>query len=316
MSKPSTALLIPCYNAERYLENLRKQVDALEPAFDELVIVDDGSTDGTVAKARRLGFDIIPLGGNRGPGAARNAAASRASAEWIHFLDSDDEIAPDYLAKVLPFAVESVDVVLCGCDFIDESTREQILRWSFDDALFSADPVKGCIRTGVNTPSSLVRRSKFLEIGGFDEEHRCWEDGDMHMRLALAGARFRAAPDVLSFGIRHNRGTSANDLYCHRCRLEFLEKYALYVPRITAADLVRESVLVATLLLREGDKANANRALDLACSLGWKGPETKSALLAALWKIPSKRVKKALFGLQMAKRGVARSQETSVGNLP
>ena len=104
MSKLTTALLIPCYNAERYLENLRKQVDALNPAFDELVIVDDGSTDGTVEKARELGFDIIPLGVNRGPGAARNAAAKRATAEWIHFLDADDEIAPDYLAKVLPMS--------------------------------------------------------------------------------------------------------------------------------------------------------------------------------------------------------------------
>ena len=104
MSEPRTALLIPCYNAERYLENLRRQVDALEPAFDEMVIVDDGSTDGTVAKARELGFDIRPLGVNRGPGAARNAAAKLAKAEWVHFLDADDEISPDYLAKVLPVA--------------------------------------------------------------------------------------------------------------------------------------------------------------------------------------------------------------------
>jgi len=303
LSHPTTALLIPCYNAERYLENLRKQVNALDPAFDEMVIVDDGSTDGTVAKARRLGFDIIPLVWNRGPGAARNAAASRASAEWIHFLDADDEIAPDYLAKVLPFAVEDVDVVLCGCDFIDESTREQILRWSFDDTLFSADPVKGCIRTGVNTPSSLVRRSKFVEIGGFDENHRCWEDGDMHMRLALAGAHFRTIPDVLSFGIRHRRGTSGNDLYCHRCRLEFLEKYASFVPRVPAVELIRESVFVATLLWKEGDRANFSRALELACRLGWEGPDSRNYFLSSLAKIPSKSLRKLLYAAQLRFRG-------------
>lgn len=299
----TTALLIPCYNAEKYLENLRRQVDALDPAFDEMIIVDDGSADETLEKARALDFDIKQLGLNRGPGAARNAAAKLATAEWIHFLDADDEIAPDYLAKVLPMAREDVDVVLCSCDFLDEASRERIMRWSFDDALFCREPVKGCIRTGVNTPSSLIRRRRFLEIGGFDEERRCWEDGDMHLRLALAGAPFRAIPDVLSFGIRHRRGTSGSDLYCHRCRLDFLESYEAYVPRIPANDLANEAVINATRLYHEGDKANADRALELALRLGWKGPESRHPLLGALAKIPSKRMRKVLFAMQMKARG-------------
>jgi glycosyltransferase involved in cell wall biosynthesis len=302
MSKPTTALLIPCYNAERYLENLRRQVDALDPAFDDLVLVDDGSTDGTVAKARSLGFDIIPLGENRGPGAARNAAASRTTAEWIHFLDADDEIAPEYLGRVLPLAVEGVDVVLCSCDFVDEISREWIMRWTFDEALFSEKPLQGCIRTGVNTPSSLLRRSKFVKIGGFDEEHRCWEDGDMHLRLALAGARFRCISDVLCFGIRHKRGTSGNDLYCHRCRLDFLEKYERLAPPIPREDLISEAVITAERLYREGDSPNADRALDLACRLGWKGPESQHPVLAILAKLRSKHLRKALFLMQVAKR--------------
>jgi GT2 family glycosyltransferase len=142
----------------------------------------------------------------------------------------------------------------------------------------------------------------FEAIGGFDETHRCWEDGDMHLRLALAGARFRCIPDVLSFGIRHKRGTSGDDLYCHRCRLDFLEKYADYVPRVPAEDLVKEVVLNATRLYREGDKSNAGRALDLACRLGWKGPTSGHPVLALLAKLPSARLRKLLFGLQMRAR--------------
>ncbi len=298
-----TALLIPCFNAESYLVSLKQQIDALDPKFDEVILVDDGSTDRTVESGKKIGLKITPLGENRGPGAARNAAAKRTTAEWIHFLDADDEIAPDYLAKVLPMASDGVDVVLCSCDFLDEVTRERIMRWSFEDLLYSCEPLKGCIRTGVNTPSSLIRRRKFAEIGGFNEEHRCWEDGDMHLRLALAGARFRAIPDVLSFGIRHHRGTSGNDLYCHRCRLEFLEKYANYVPRIDAKDLVSEAVINASRLYREGDKANAMRALDLACRFGWKGPESRHPVLAGVAKVPSRRLRKLLFGLQMRVRG-------------
>lgn len=308
MSRPTTALLIPCYNAERYLESLRRQVEALNPAFDELIIVDDASTDGTVAKARSLGLDIKPLGTNRGPGAARNAAVKSATAEWIHFLDADDEIAPDYLAKTLPLAGDDADVVLCSCDFLDEESRKKLMTWSFDDDLFRNDPLKGCLKTGVNTPSSLIRRSKFEEVGGFDEQRRCWEDGDMHLRLALAGARFRTIPDVLSFGIRHQRGTSGSDLYCHRCRLQFLESYEAYLPKIPKEDLLAEVLLNARNLIMEGDQANANRALDLASRLGWEGPESKHPFLAALGKIPSARLRRSLFAWQvMARReGVSR----------
>lgn len=302
MSRPSTALLIPCYNSARYLQNLRKQVDALKPAFDELVIVDDGSTDDTVETARAIGFDIRPLGTNRGPGAARNAAAKLATADWIHFLDADDEIAPDYLAKVLPLAKTDFDAVLCSCDFVDEVSRDTVMKWRFDAVLFAENPVKGCLGPGVNTPSSLIRRSKFEEIGGFNEHARCWEDGDMHLRLALAGARFRAVPDVLSFGIRHARGTSGSELYCHRCRLEFLESYEGYVPRIPRQDLLAEVLLNARNLVLEGDEANAGRALDLAMRLGWQGAESKHPLLAVLSKIPSKKLRKQLFARQVRAR--------------
>jgi glycosyltransferase involved in cell wall biosynthesis len=287
------------------LENLRQQMAALVPKFDEMVIVDDGSTDGTVEKARSLGFDIKPLGTNRGPGAARNAAFKSATAEWIHFLDADDEIAPDFLAKVLPLTdvVVDVDVVLCSCEFLDEVSRERLMTWSFDDDLFRSDPLKGCLKTGVNTPSSLIRRTKFAEIGGFNEKHRCWEDGDMHLRLALAGARFRTIPDVLSFGIRHQRGTSGSDLYCHRCRLEFLKSYEAYLPKIPKEDLLAEVLLNAKNLIMEGDQGNANHALDLASRLGWRGPESNHPLLAALGKIPSARLRKSLFGWQVKARG-------------
>lgn len=308
MAAPTSALLIPCYNAERYLANLRRQVDALNPAFDEIVIVDDGSTDGTVAKARALGFHIIPLGINRGPGAARNEAAGHSTSEWIHFLDADDEIAPDYLAKVRPLAREDVDVVLCSCDFLDETTRQVQMRWRFDDVEFRRDPVPGALSPGVNTPASLIRRSKFDEVGGFNTEKRCWEDGDLHLRLALAGARFRAVPDVLSFGIRHDRGTSGSSLYCWRCRLGFLEGYAKLVPRISPEALCAEVIRAATNLHGEGDSEAAARGLDLALKLGWKGPESRHPVLAALARVPCGRLRKLLFALQMRARGGSASQ--------
>lgn len=303
MSHPTTALLIPCYNAEKYLQNLRRQVDALDPKFDELVIVDDGSTDGTVAKARSLGFDIVPLGENRGPGAARNAAARRATAEWIHFLDADDEIAADYLAKVLPVADEATDLVLSGCDFIGAQDRKLWRRWIYSDEVFVPNALAAAIAHPVFLHCSFIRRRKALEAGGFDEEHRCYEDGDFHVRLAAAGARFRCIPDVLAFSLRHYEGSGGNELYCAQCRLDFLKEYRKYLGLIPADVLTEALTRCGAVLHKNGDGAGSFEAFELAFQLGWQGPQSRHPLLATLAKLPSKRLRKALFLMQAAKRG-------------
>jgi GT2 family glycosyltransferase len=296
------ALLIPCYNAERYLPDLKKQIKALHPKFDEVILVDDGSQDRTIEEGRKLGLKIEPLGKNRGPGAARNAAAKRTNAEWIHFHDADDELHSDYLAKTLPMAQASVDVVLSSSDYVDEVNRRFITRWKFDADVWSKNPVSLALGRGVNTTSSLIRKSMFDGIGGFNEERRCWEDGDMHLRLALAGARFRTVPDVLCTSLRHTRGTSGNRLYCHRCRLAFLKDYIKNVPAIPAVDLLSEIIKTATWLNEEGDSGGVNECLNLAHKMGWKGPDTRNRFLALLGKIPLLSLRKKLFLMQMSIR--------------
>jgi len=77
----TASLLIPCYNAEKYLTHLKVQIEALHPRFDEVILVDDGSTDNTLGLAKQLGLVIHPLGTNRGPGGARNALLQRATQE-------------------------------------------------------------------------------------------------------------------------------------------------------------------------------------------------------------------------------------------
>lgn len=312
VSKPTTALLIPCYNAEPYLENLRGQVDALNPAFDELIVVDDGSTDGTVAKARALGFDIKSLGANRGPGAARNAAVELATAEWLHFLDADDEIAPDYLAKVLPLAGDDVDVVLSGCDYVYEDSRQLLMRWQFPTGLFVTNPLEASIVHQVVSPCTLIRHSSFKTAGGFDEDLRCWEDADFVVQLARHKARFCVLDEVLAVSPRHKRGVSGSDLYCQRCRLAFLKRYLEYVPHVSKQTLVSQLVINATRLAKEGDWKSVDEALTLANNLGWNGPDSGHPLLALLARIPLPKLRKVLFRLQMMARGSGRRSKTLI----
>jgi len=294
-----TALLVPCYNSEKYLVSLKKQIGALDPKFDEVILVDDGSTDRTVEKGRELGLTIEPLGVNRGPGAARNAAVKKCRAEWIYFLDADDEIAPDYLAKALPLASAETDVVLSSCDYVFEGTGIRQMRWSFDEDKFRDNAVRAGIVHQVVLQCSLIRRRLFEACGGFDENRRCWEDSDIHVRLAAAGARFRSTPEVLARSWRHGRGASGNEAYCARCRLEFLEEYLRLMPRVAAADLIGQLLDTATRSFRVSDHAYGWKALKLACQLGWAGPDSRHPLINKLNALPFLWLKKWAFFLQL-----------------
>lgn len=277
----STALLVPCYNAERFLPRLREQIDRLRPAFDEVLLVDDGSGDRTADVAESFGFRIHRLSRNLGPGGARNALARLATAEWIHFHDVDDELASDYLARVQP-ACTGVQAVFHAVDFLREDTRRFEIRWRVDPAALAAAPAATLLTSPMPSTSSFLRRERFLALGGFDEQRRCFEDGDFHFRLAASGARLAAIPDVLEWSLRHDRGAGANQHYCFVCRLEFLEGYAAQQPAHLHTAIAAEAERAAVALLRAGDNANARRAIALARRLGRTVPTTRHPLLRAL----------------------------------
>lgn len=278
-----TALLVPCYNATRFLWRLREQVDRLQPAFDEVLLADDASQDDTAMQAERFGFKILRLPKNLGPGGARNALARATTADWIHFHDVDDEVAPGYLARTLPVAQRGdCDLVMHFVDFIRETDRKLVIRWHLDDDALAADPAATLLRSPMPTMSSFVRRETFLAAGGFDEEHRCFEDGDLHFRLAASGARVALITEVLEWSLRHDTGAGANQHYCFKCRLAFLERYAATQPEPLHPTIAEQAERAAVMLLRFGDKPAARRAIALAERLGRKLPVTSNPLLKAL----------------------------------
>jgi glycosyltransferase involved in cell wall biosynthesis len=277
-----TALLVPCFNALRFLPRLQAQVDRLRPAFDEVLLADDASTDETANLAESLGFKILRLPKNLGPGGARNALARASTADWLHFHDVDDELSPEYLTQVLPFARPETDVVLHFVDFIDEASRTPVIRWDFVPAALLADPAEYLLRHPLPTSATFLRRSRFLELGGFDEIHRCFEDGDFNFRMAAAGARLACVPLTLEYSLRHSGGASANQRYCFECRLDYLESYAERQPARFHAAIAAESERAATMLLRLGDKPSARRAVALCQRLGYPVPATAHPVLRAL----------------------------------
>ena len=111
------SVVMPCYQSGETVERSVRSVQAQTMADWELIAVDDGSTDDTLARLRALQTDEPRMRvlhqDNAGVSAARNAGIDAARGEWLFFLDADDRLTPDALATLLDMADDALDVV-CG----------------------------------------------------------------------------------------------------------------------------------------------------------------------------------------------------------
>lgn len=156
---------------------------------DEIVVVDDGSTDGLDAKiAPLIGTFPIPLrfvrfGENRGAPAARNEGARQTTGDYIIFLDPDTEIAPALLERFERMLEEhpEVDIVYSAYNF----------GWNFSFVPFSPERLQ---QTNFIHMNSLVRRSAFP---GFDESLKKFQDWDLWLTMVRRGSKAFGIPEVL-----------------------------------------------------------------------------------------------------------------------
>ena len=192
MSQP-ISVVIPVYNGAAFLEEAVGSIRRQKVPVAEIVVVDDGSTDESVAIASRLGDDIrIVSQANAGPAAARNRAIGMARHDVIAFLDADDLWPDDKLELQLPLLLEdpSVDMVLGLLEFFREDPERPGQRQTQPPVFLF---VVGC---------GLYRRRVFDSVGTFDESMRFGEDTDWFLRAREASVRMKV---VKSSGIRYRR---------------------------------------------------------------------------------------------------------------
>lgn len=191
--------IIPVYNSRSYLLQALQALTVSNRPPDEVVVVDDGSTDGSGTLAQSLGAHVIKLpDGPRGPARARNRGAAQAAGDLLLFLDADVVVHPETLAKIEAHFREQPDLVaLFGSYDADPPSPGYVSRFknllhhfthqtSFREAsTFWA----GC---------GAIRRETFLSLGGFDESYSnpAVEDIELGMRLKQAGHRILLAPHV------------------------------------------------------------------------------------------------------------------------
>jgi glycosyltransferase involved in cell wall biosynthesis len=134
MNKPHFSVIIPVHNGGSDFERCLDAFDRSRFSDQELIVVDDGSTDRSAQLARLRGAEVISTGGPRGPGAARNLGAERASGEFLFFVDADCEVHPDTLDRAAAVLEAEPGVVrrtvFAGIGGFDE---EQFPRPSIED---------------------------------------------------------------------------------------------------------------------------------------------------------------------------------------
>lgn len=185
---PSTnggvSVVIPTFDRQSVLPRALESVLAQTRPVDEIIVVDDGSTDGTAAMVADE-FPMARLVGqeNLGVSAARNRGIELATGEWIAFLDSDDEWKPEKIERqLLALAAHPMDRV-CHTDeiWIRHHRRVNPRR---KHAKFGGSIYRYCLPLCAMSPSSiLIHRSVFDEVGVFDEDLPACEDYDLWLRI-------------------------------------------------------------------------------------------------------------------------------------
>jgi glycosyltransferase involved in cell wall biosynthesis len=186
---------MPAYNVEPYVGDAIRSALAQTWTDFELIVVDDGSKDGTAeaVKALARGDSRIQFlqQGNRGLAGARNSALRAARGEFFALLDSDDLWEPEFLAEQLAILRDrpDVDIVTGNGWCLGGAKHGQLARPSPDPR-----PVPDLLSIIGDEWSvfimSVVRRRVYTAIGPFDEDMRSNEDYDFWLRAAVAGFTF------------------------------------------------------------------------------------------------------------------------------
>lgn len=193
---PRVSIIIPLYNKARFIARALDSIYAQEFQDFEVIVVDDGSTDGSREVVENYGKPLrLITQPNSGPGAARNRGVEMASGELIAFQDADDEWYPFYLAEsvaILDSYGKEVPVVTWNM-WIHPKGWSNGRLWTevgLKDGLFRLTPemsprIPVALLATMQAQVTLIRKAAFDRLGGFYSKDRCRYSEDAHLFLKL-----------------------------------------------------------------------------------------------------------------------------------
>jgi len=225
MDTLSFSVIVPTYNRGHLLPRALNSIAAQTQTPLEVIVVDDGSTDDTIAILRREYPDVVIFQEtHRGVSAARNRGIQASRGDWIAFLDSDDEWLPEKLARQNAALVSTPTILLCHTEevWVRNGVRVNPMK---KHAKRGGGIFEDCLPLCCMSPSSVVVHREVLEdVGVFDESLPACEDYDLWLRITSRyPVVFIDEPLVVKHG-GHNDQLSRRYWGMDRFRITALEK--------------------------------------------------------------------------------------------
>jgi hypothetical protein len=187
VDRPRVSVVIPAYNAAATLARALRSALAQIPPPDEILVIDDASTDATAALAEEFGAKTIRLPARAGAAAARNAGIAAATGEAIAFLDADDQWLPEKLFRQLPLLADA-SFAACGARLFAEDGKDLGPLYDGEIPEEGTESWRGLLARNTIATSCVVAWRRDLDAaGGFDPALPVAEDQDLWIRLALRG---------------------------------------------------------------------------------------------------------------------------------
>jgi glycosyltransferase involved in cell wall biosynthesis len=229
------SIIVIVYNGEQYIERAVQSALGQTVADIEVIVVDDGSSDGSADRVGRIKDSRLRLvrQSNQGPSAARNTGIREAKSDWIAFLDCDDWWTPDKLEHQLATAARGTNVALVysgATTLLEDGSvlSEAIprLRGAVLKELLLGNHITG------SSSSVLIRRDVLSELGGFRTDIHYGEDWDLWLRIA-ARHRIEMVPGshVYLLSRRESQGMQVTRMRdsCLRLLGEAFDTYASHL---------------------------------------------------------------------------------------
>lgn len=278
---PRVSVVIPAYNAAAFIQGTLASVTASRGVTFEIIVVDDGSTDGTAGVVSQCAAARVGTGPRAGVSAARNRGVALARAAYIAFLDHDDLFEPDKLARQADLLDSRPEMALVFTQARSQGGGpEEILPRIADPEAFLARAHEELVHWNYIPMSSVMARRECLLTtagldgeGPFDRRYALSEDWDLWLRLAARHAIGYIPEPLVRYVIRSGRATERmgdlrlEDIAIVREQLAAHPHLEAQDPGRCRATMFRLHEEAAWWLMKEGRASEARRILREAIRL-------------------------------------------------
>ena len=241
------SILIPCYNAEKWIEQAIKSALNQTYPHKEVIVVDDGSTDNSLEIIKSFGDAIRwETGKNQGGNATRNRLLELSNGEWLQYLDADDYLLPNKLEQQVQFLEKNsgIDIVYSPSIFeyyTSEKVTQKILPIPKPH-----DPWVLLARWYLpQTGSPLWRKQAIIDVGGWKVDQPCCQEHELYLRLLIAQNNFQYCSEAASVYRQWSESTvckkSKSETY--RRRLEIINKTEQHLEATNQLTQLRQNAI-------------------------------------------------------------------------